>query len=237
MSTKPPFRRYVNELYHFNKWHDELGRFASGPSGLRSFARANRGSVYDEYLNKDGSFTEKAKGRIKTTEYDSSLKSRTSTKTTKEKQKENNNDNSNKKKGDDNSKSIRIDKRGRVHPDDAGSALSQIEQNIARDYGNKSNIYNKTAELTRQTTSLLRDTRRDKAERSAEKLDLSNMTDKEMNDYINRKSLERRYREAVSDESVRGHKAVDDFLKYGGAALSMAATVATIAATVHTLRS
>ena len=240
MTNKSACRRYFNELYHYNENHDPIsGRFTSGPGGSRRFVKNKYDSVYSEYLNKDGSLTDKAKRRLNTKTYDSlteKAKSKPASESSDSGDSDGDGGGKKKKKGGDN-QPIRIDKNGQIHPDDVNRAIGQIEKNIAADYGTRSNAYSKTGDLARQANSLRREARKDYANMKANSLDLSTMSDQEMREYINRKSLERQYREAVSSESIRGRDAVDTFLTYGGAILGMAATAATIAATVHTLRS
>ena len=247
MTNKSACRRYFDELYHYNPNHDPRnGQFTSGPGGARRFAKSNYESVYGEYLNRDGSLTDKAKRRLKTKTYDpltenakSKPKSESTNNSSSDSTNNSNSDsngNGEKKKGGGDSP-IRIDKKGQIHPDDVNKAMSQIEKNIAADYGTRSNAYSKTSDLARQVGNLKDQARRDYANMQASSLDLSNMSDQDMRDYINRKSLEQQYRQAITNESTRGRDAIDTFLTYGGAVLGMAATAATIAATIHTLRS
>lgn len=240
MTNKSACRRYFDELYHYNPYHDPRnGQFTSGSGGAKRFANSNYESVYGEYLNRDGSLTDKAKRRLKTKTYDpltENAKSKPKSESTDNSNSDSNESGKN-KKGDGGDSPIRIDKKGQIHPDDVNKAMGQIEKNIAADYGTRSNAYSKTSDLARQVGNLRNDARRDYANMKANNLDLSNMSDQDMRDYINRKSLEQQYRQAVTNESTRGRDAIDTFLTYGGAVLGMAATVATIAATVHTLRS
>lgn len=233
MSTKPPIRRYFDELYHMNPWHrKDNGQFTSGPGG----------KVYTDYISRSGKLTEKAKGRLNTSSSGESNNSGNSGSSSGESNNGNSGDNGGKKKdknknNDDKKPNVRVDKYGRVVPEDRATAMSQIEKSISQDYVSKSKAYKDASSLTSQASSLLTTIRKNRTNAEAQSIDLSNMTDKELNDYINRKALESRYRSAMTNDADLGHTAIENFLTYGGAALSMAATAATIAATIHAIRS
>ena len=224
MSTvKPPIKRYFDELYHKgghgggNPWHDERGRFTSGPLGK---AVRTHGGAYEDYINRDGSLTDKGKARLNTSGQGSG-----------------NNGGGDGKNKDGGGKSVSINKKGLVEEKDQAKAMSQIEKNISDDYANKSKIYSEAKKMTEDTSSLIAAKRRNENARAANSLDLSHMTDQDLRDYINRKALERQYRDAASADADRGHAKIEEFLKYSGALLGLAASAATIAATVHKIRS
>lgn len=219
MSTvKPPIKRYFDELYHFNKNHDpKTGRFTSGPLGK---AVRTHGGAYEDYINRNGSLTDKAKARLNANGQGSG-----------------NNGGGDGKNKDGGGKSVSINKKGLVEEKDQAKAMSQIEKNISDDYANKSKIYSEAKKITEDTSSLIAAKRRNENARAANSLDLSHMTDQDLRDYINRKALERQYRDAASADADRGHAKIEEFLKYSGALLGLAASAATIAATVHKIRS
>lgn len=218
MSTvKPPIKRYFDELYHFNKNHDpKTGRFTSGPLGK---AVRTHGGAYEDYINRNGSLTDKAKARLNANGQESG------------------NNGGDGKKKDGGGKSVSINKKGLVEEKDQAKAMSQIEKNISDDYANKSKIYSEAKKMTEDASSLIAAKRRNESARAANSLDLSHMTDQDLRDYINRKALERQYRDAASADADRGHAKIEEFLKYSGALLGLAASAATIAATVHKIRS
>ena len=224
MSTvKPPIKRYFDELYHKgghggNPNHDPItGRFTSGPLGK---AVRTHGGAYEDYINRNGSLTDKAKARLNANGQGSG-----------------NNGGGDGKNKDGGGKSVSINKKGLVEEKDQAKAMSQIEKNISDDYANKSKIYSEAKKMTEETSSLIAAKRRNENTRAANSLDLSHMTDQDLRDYINRKALERQYRDAASADADRGHAKIEEFLKYSGALLGLAASAATIAATVHKIRS
>ena len=70
-------------------------------------------------------------------------------------------------------------------------------------------------------------------------LDLSNMTDKELRDRINRADLEKRYNDLFAGEQdtvSRGQKRVDDILRVGGDVLAVGSSALGIALAIKELK-
>lgn len=70
-------------------------------------------------------------------------------------------------------------------------------------------------------------------------LDLSNMTDKELRDRINRADLEKRYNDLFAGEQdtvSRGQKRVDDILRVGGNVLAVGSSALGIALAIKELK-
>lgn len=75
---------------------------------------------------------------------------------------------------------------------------------------------------------------------TTEKLDLSNMTDKEMRDKINRANLERQYTDMFAKKTVevsKGQQRVEKTLEIGGAVLATTSSALGIALAIQQLRS
>ena len=69
------------------------------------------------------------------------------------------------------------------------------------------------------------------------KMDLSNMSDKEMRDQINRALLERQYSDMFAPQkSTRGREYVNDVLDTAGSVLAVGASALGIAVSIYTLR-
>lgn len=69
------------------------------------------------------------------------------------------------------------------------------------------------------------------------RLDLSNKTDKELRDEINRELLERQYNDVFNaPQTSRGRRAVETALKGAGAGLGLASAAVSVALGIHTLR-
>lgn len=68
-------------------------------------------------------------------------------------------------------------------------------------------------------------------------MDLSNMTDKEMRDQINRKLLERQYNDLFAEDNVsKGRENVNKILDYAGSALAVTSSALGIALAIKELR-
>lgn len=68
-------------------------------------------------------------------------------------------------------------------------------------------------------------------------MDLSNMTDKEMRDQINRKLLERQYNDLFAEDNVsKGRENVGKVLEYAGSALAVTSSALGIALAIKELR-
>lgn len=68
-------------------------------------------------------------------------------------------------------------------------------------------------------------------------MDLSNMTDKEMRDRINRKLLERQYNDLFAEDNVsKGRENVGKVLEYAGSALAVTSSALGIALAIKELR-
>ncbi len=232
MSTKPACRRYHEELYHYNHNHDKkTGRFTSGKGigvvlgGKFITARKNRETgieladgrkVYsDKSLESSGSpldLDEKKKSSDKKKENKSSSSTNNDQNNNNNQQNNNQNNNSQKNNQQQNNNSQQQNSA-------TGTALK------------------KSGELAGQASSFLATMRRDNANESVRHLDVSRMTDKEMNDFINRKALEKRYRAALAEDADVGRSNIERFLTYGGAILTMGATAASIAVAIHQLNS
>lgn len=94
-------------------------------------------------------------------------------------------------------------------------------------------------QLTQQTKRTAAGIRNIAQKREQNKLlgkDLSQMTDWEMRDVINRRSLERQYLQATADQRVRGRDYVMDVLDVAGGVLGATGSALAIAIAINTLR-
>ncbi len=106
------------------------------------------------------------------------------------------------------------------------------------DLENRKNMLN----ASKQTVDALKDVERIESSfhtrnKSKNRLDLSNKTDKELRDEINRELLERQYNDVFnSKQTGRGRQMVRDVLESGGSLISLAAAATSVALGIHTLR-
>lgn len=225
MSNKTPSQQrhfdYLYELYHFNPFHDKMGRFAS------------RGGSYRGYVNSNGTLTDKARRRLNIDNGSGKQSGNGGG--------NNNNNNSNNDNNKDNGKKIRVDSSGRVHRDDQNEAIKQIEQNISKDWSNKSKALNDTSRLANDSARAIGMFQSKAAKAKAANEDISTMSNKELKRYIDerktRMNLERQYRELKEEDYKQGKRNVDEMLATAGTILALGATAASIAATIHTIRS
>ena len=66
-------------------------------------------------------------------------------------------------------------------------------------------------------------------------IDVSQLSDKRMNDYINRKSIKTRYRQIQAFQVETGRDKLDAILARGGKALAIEASAASKAVAIHSL--
>lgn len=268
MSNKTPSQqKYFDELYelyHFNPFHDKMGRFSSSSRGARG------------YVNRDGTPTDRARRRLKFAEYEPPSSSDSEGKSKKEKppkskkakkdvkylpstgedaakmREEDAKKNSDNGKSNDNGKNeggkkdkkkdvIQLDEKGRIVAQDQDKAIHQIEQQISKDWSDKSKMLNDSSRLINDLGKFREKNRERTAKAKAASEDLSNMSNDELKKYVDarteRMTLERKYRDIREADYNRGRAKLDDFLETAGTVLALGATAATIAATIHTLRS
>jgi hypothetical protein len=208
------------ELYHFNPFHDKMGRFARSSGAARG------------YVGKDGRLTEKAMRRLNVVDTKSATSGGDSDDGGK-------GDGEGKKK--DKKAKIRVDSTGRVVAEDQNKAISEIEKQISKDYSDKSKMLNDSSRFVNDLNRFSESARNRAAKNKAAREDLSNMTNEELKSYVDKRTermnLERKYRELKENDYNRGRDRLDDMLDTAGKLLALGATAATIAATIHTLKS
>jgi hypothetical protein len=208
------------ELYHFNPFHDKMGRFARSSGAARG------------YVGKDGRLTEKAMRRLNVVDTKSATSGGDSDDGGK-------GDGEGKKK--DKKAKIRVDSTGRVVAEDQNKAISEIEKQISKDYSDKSKMLNDSSRFVNDLNRFSESARNRAAKNKAAREDLSSMTNEELKSYVDKRTermnLERKYRELKENDYNRGRDRLDDMLDTAGKLLALGATAATIAATIHTLKS
>ena len=125
-------------------------------------------------------------------------------------------------------------KTGRILDDDSReNAERKIHQQVAQDYQSVANAANSAANFARTGSNLANRTsqrRQQKARDAAKsKIDVSNMSNKELQDAITRMNLERQYKDLKTSDLATGRSGVSDILADAGDVLAMAASAASIA--------
>ena len=98
-------------------------------------------------------------------------------------------------------------------------------------------VIDTTSKIVKQAQDVERNT---SSKPTKKKLDLSNMTDKELSDRINREMLERRYNDLFAPEEElkvsRGREAVRDALDVAGTVLGVAGSAVSLALAINQLK-
>lgn len=121
-------------------------------------------------------------------------------------------------------------KKNRVADEDLKDPNRWVEEDISR----TREVVNSTRQLTGDLRNLEEVTR---SKKKLERLDLSNMTDKELRDQINRELLERQYNDVFNPAEIsKGREFVNDSLKVANVALTTTATALGIALAIKQLK-
>lgn len=97
-------------------------------------------------------------------------------------------------------------------------------------------ILNESKNVTSATKNLV-DISVRQSKKNRPRMDLSNMTDKEMRDQINRELLERQYNDVFNTQnSTRGREVASDILEVAGSVLTVGASAVGLAVGIYTLR-
>ena len=98
-------------------------------------------------------------------------------------------------------------------------------------------VIDTTSKIVKQAQDVERNT---SSKSTKKKLDLSNMTDKELSDRINREMLERRYNDLFAPEEEpkvsKGREAVRDALNVAGTVLGVAGSAVSLALAINQLK-
>ena len=98
-------------------------------------------------------------------------------------------------------------------------------------------VIDATSKIVKQAQDVERNT---SSKSTKKKLDLSNMTDKELSDRINREMLERRYNDLFAPEEEpkvsKGREAVRDALDVAGTVLGVAGSAVSLALAINQLK-
>ena len=111
------------------------------------------------------------------------------------------------------------------------------EQAAAQKNGDTARKLGDVKKVTDTASSLLERSVKKAEERAKAKLDVSNLSNEEMQAYITRQALESKYKNLVVDGNVaRGRQRLDSILKTTGSILAVGVSAATLAKTIHELR-
>lgn len=132
---------------------------------------------------------------------------------------------------------ISSDENGRVSSDNSGRARGAIHQTVANDYKNASAGLQSASNAARAASSINDRAAGRKQAKAMNQMDLSKMTDKDLQAAINRLNLERNYK-ALSTEHIKsGRDYVSSFMSITGDTLAIGASAASIMMMIYQLKS
>ncbi len=132
---------------------------------------------------------------------------------------------------------VSYDENGRVNGDNSGRARGAVHQTVANDYKNASSVLQSASNVAKAASSISNRGANRKQAKVMNQMDLSKMSDKELQVAINRLNLERNYK-ALSTEHIKsGRDYVSSFLSTTGDVLAIGASAAGIMMMIHQLKS
>ena len=133
---------------------------------------------------------------------------------------------------------INFDNKGRLGDDasNLAKAHAKIREQAANDNQSLSSALNSGANIARTSSGVAGRMDRNRQEKIMSKIDVSEMSDSDLRNAINRMDMERRYKQLKADQVGRGRLAVSDFLATAGDVLAIGASAASIAVAIYTIR-
>lgn len=135
------------------------------------------------------------------------------------------------KKEDEQGKRYKQNKKGDIEEFDANP-----DKWVTDDISRTKNVVTSTKDMTKELDSLNKAVDKVSSKHSRERMNLDNMTDKEMRDAINRELLERQYNDVFNPPKVnKGREYVTDVLDIAGPVLGVTASALGIALSIRAL--
>lgn len=131
---------------------------------------------------------------------------------------------------------IKFDEHGRIEKGQESKAKSRIHQEVANDYQNVGNAANSAANISRTGGKIARSAARREQQKYQNKMDISKMTDQELQKAVNRMNLERNFKSLSAEQIGSGKRYAGDILDDIGDVVSIGASLAAILVAMHTLR-
>ena len=133
---------------------------------------------------------------------------------------------------------VNFDNQGKLADDRAkNNAKGYIHANVAADYKNLGTGMKAVSDASRNAANIARQSAERDRKKAASQIDLSQMSDRDLQAAVNRLNLERNYK-ALSTESVSaGKDYLSSILSTCGDVIAVGAGAASIAMAIHTIRS
>ena len=133
---------------------------------------------------------------------------------------------------------VSYDEQGRLSSErDKNNAKGYIHANVAADYKNLNTGLKAGSDMAGKAGNIAAKSAERDRSKARREMDLSNMSDQELQAAVNRLNMERNYK-ALSTESIAsGKDYASSILSTAGDVIAIGASVASIAMAIHTIRS
>lgn len=132
--------------------------------------------------------------------------------------------------------SVSYDSSGQIANNEAGRARRQIHNSVANDYRNASAGLQSASNVAKNAASMRDKSKNRNRSKTMSEMDLSNMTDKELREVIERLNLERNFKALSTENITNGSDYVSDILSTAGDVIAIGASVASIAMAIHMIK-
>ena len=134
-------------------------------------------------------------------------------------------------------KGVQFDENGRLNGDRSNlrKAHSKIREAAAEDNRNLSSVLNSGSNIAGITSRMAARSDAKKMAKAASKIDVSEMSDAELRNRINRMNMERQYKQLKAEEISKGRGRVSGILSTAGDILAVGASAASIAVAIYTI--
>jgi len=129
---------------------------------------------------------------------------------------------------------LKYDSEGRVT--DPNKARSFAYANVASDYKNVSQGMNAGSSAAQRASNISKRSAQRAREKAKNEIDVSKMSDKELQAAVNRMNLERNYKNLKAESINTGHDRVSTILDYAGDIIGIGASAATILVAIYTIK-
>jgi len=111
-----------------------------------------------------------------------------------------------------------------------------IHNEIAADYGNVSGGLKNSSKAANNASEIASKMASIRKNREKSKMDVSQMSDQELREKINRMGLERQYKDLLTSQETSGYDYVRDILSIGGSGLAAASSIMGILLAINKLK-
>lgn len=131
---------------------------------------------------------------------------------------------------------VKFDEHGKIEKGQEAKARSRIHQEVANDYQQVGNIASSSSNISRTGGRIARSAARREQQKAQNKMDVSQMSDQELQRAVNRMNLERNFKSLSAEQIGAGKRYAGDLLDDIGDMVSIGASLAAILVAIHTLR-